>query len=579
MRGTRRSLAFTAACAALVALTTCRPQRGAVEEPAPSTDPAETAFREASDSFYEAFLEANPSWAVRLGYHEYDGRLPDMSAPALDERREMLHTAGEEIGEIDPARLTATSRLEHAALMTSIRGQLFALETLGSPWRNPMTYTRYLNLIPYVARDYKPREERVRSVIQVCRAAPRILEQAHGNLEEAIPRTYVETALGQVKGTIPFLREDVPAALEEPADTELGKELRDAVEEAASALETFQARLEKRLETATDDYALGEEDFLRMLSETQGIEMDIDTLEEMGRKDLERNLAAIEEAARQIDPGASVEEVVLRVVDDKPPADGVFEEAEKQAAQMRAFLVAEDIVTIPSDHTAIVRESPPFMRWNAASLDMPGPFEERSLQSYYHITLPDPEWPEEVQKAYIPGKTDLLFITIHELWPGHFLHGLHELQNPSRILKTFWSYAMGEGWAHYAEEMMWEQGAAGTSPEAHIGQLLNALLRNVRYMSAIGLHARGMSVEESAEMFRTKAFCDEGNATQQAARGTFDPMYLSYTLGKLLILDLHEEWKQKMGDAYTLKGFHDAFLSHGTAPIPAIRESMMGDGV
>ncbi len=575
MHDTNSILVRAALCAALVSLTTCRPHAGSVREPASTADGPEAEFRLAADAFYDSYLEANPTRAARLGYHEHDGRLPDMSAEALGARRDMLRAAAAQLEGIDPAGLPSTSRLEHAVLLTTIRGQLFRLETLRMPWRNPMSYMGHLNLVTYIARDYKPREERVRSVIEICTATPRMLEQAHENLEEAIPRTFVETALKQVKGTIPFLRDDVPAALEEPPDTELGKELRAALEEAASALETFQARLEKRLETATDDYALGEEDFLRLLSQTQGIDMDIDTLEEMGRRDLERNLAAIEQAARQIDPDASVGEVVQRVVDDKPTPYGVLEEAEKQAIQMKSFVAFNDIVTIPSDDVAIVRESPPFMRWNAASLDSPGPFEEKPLPSYYHITPPDPEWPEDVQRAYIPGKADLLFITIHELWPGHFLHGLHAKKNPSRILKSFWSYTMGEGWAHYAEEMMWEAGAAGTSPEAHIGQLLNALLRNVRYMSAIGLHARGMSVEESAEMFRSQAFCDEGNATQQAARGTFDPLYLSYTLGKLLILDLREDWKEEKGDAYTLRGFHDAFLSHGAAPIPAIRESML----
>lgn len=265
------------------------------------------------------------------------------------------------------------------------------------------------------------------------------------------------------------------------------------------------------------------------------------------------------------------------VKDEKPAADAVLAEASAQADEMRKFVIDHDIATIPSDDIAEVRESPPFMRWNIAFLSGPGPFEEKQIPSFYYISPPDPSWPEDKQRAYIPGKNDLLFITIHELWPGHFLDSLHSKENPSKIMKSFWNYTYGEGWAHYTEEMMWEEGVGGGDPKVHIGQLLNALLRNVRFMSAIGLHARGMTVEESEKMFREKAFLDEKGAHQQAVRGTFDPLYLSYTLGKLMIFKLREDWKEKKGDAYSLKDFHDTFLSYGPAPVTVIREVMLGE--
>jgi uncharacterized protein (DUF885 family) len=243
---------------------------------------------------------------------------------------------------------------------------------------------------------------------------------------------------------------------------------------------------------------------------------------------------------------------------------------------MRKLLVDKSVVTIPSEDVAEVRPSPPFMRWNFAFLSSPGVFEEKALPAFYYISPPDPKWPKKEQRAYIPPRGDLLYTTIHEVWPGHFLHYLHRKQNRSRILRSFCSYSMAEGWAHYTEEMMHEQGAGGGDPALAVGQLSDALLRNVRYMSAIGLHTKGMKVEASMAMFEEKAFAEKPTARQQASRGTFDPGYLNYTLGKLMIRKLHDDWKARAGGDYSLKAFHDQFLSHGCAPIPVIRRSMLG---
>jgi uncharacterized protein (DUF885 family) len=360
-------------------------------------------------------------------------------------------------------------------------------------------------------------------------------------------------------------------------DAALQQELVAALETMGAALDAFSSFLEDRRASATDDFALGAEKFSRALAHTQGIEIDLDRLQEVLQADLERNRAALEAAAAEIAPGKPITQVVAQVAGDKPPANKVLHVATEQVAQMRTFVVQHDIVTIPSQDTAQVVESPPFMRWNAAFLDSAGPFERERLPSFYYISPPDPTWPAAKRKDYIPGRTDLLFITIHEVWPGHFLHGLHVKNNPSRILRSLWNYATGEGWAHYTEEMMWAQGISD-DPRVHVGQLLNALLRNVRALSAIGLHTRGMTVERSKKMFLEQAFQDEANAEQQAVRGTFDPMYLSYTLGKLVILKLrgdYEAERRARGETFELRAFHDAFLSHGSAPLPAVVASML----
>jgi uncharacterized protein (DUF885 family) len=253
------------------------------------------------------------------------------------------------------------------------------------------------------------------------------------------------------------------------------------------------------------------------------------------------------------------------------PVDG----ATKQLDELRSFVVAKKLVSIPGEERARVAEALPYERWNQAYIRIPGPF-EKNLPSIYYISPPDPKWSKAEQEAYIPGKDDLLFISAHEVWPGHFLQFQYSNRSASSVGRLFGSYAFREGWAHYAEELMWEAGLGAGDPAVHVGQLSNALLRNVRLISAIGLHTGGMSVSESEAMFREKAFQDPGNARQQANRGTFDPGYGAYTLGKLMIRQLREDWTKSRGGREAWQAFHDQLLSYGSPPLPLIRKAMLG---
>jgi hypothetical protein len=283
----------------------------------------------------------------------------------------------------------------------------------------------------------------------------------------------------------------------------------------------------------------------------------------------------INAACAEFAPGASTQDCVLQVQGRKPP-EGAVGGARRQLPGLRKFLEDNDIVSIPGTEDALVDEAPPHRRFNAAYIDIPGPFES-GLPSVYYIAPPNPEWSEEDQAAYIPGETDLLAISVHEVWPGHFLQFLHANRAANNIGQHFGTYTFTEGWAHYTEQMMVDAGLGDGDPEVRIGQLLNALLRNVRYISAIGLHAEGMSVEESQKLFEEKAFQDFGNAVQQANRGTFDPGYLNYTLGKLMINKLRADWTTGRGGREAWGEFHDQFLSFGSPPIPLIREQMLDD--
>ncbi|HWM84729.1 MAG TPA: DUF885 domain-containing protein [Kofleriaceae bacterium] len=545
--------------------------------PGPAAEAAaETDFDKAADAFYTRWLELAPTFAASLGFHQHDGKLPDVSARALGAQVEWLRREQAAFEAIAPDQLDKQTAVEREVILATIRGQLFDLDVARWPMVNPMYYVPRLALTDYISRDYAPLEQRARGVIGICNGAKAYLDSARANLPEAMPRTWIETALLQVNGMIDFAYKDVVEALATLENDDLSTEVGESLLAYSGALTAYREFLTARMASATDDYALGPERFARMLADKEGVAVDLARLEQIGKADLDRNLAAMEAVAREMDAKRPVAEVVARARQDKPAPSRVLAEATAQAVAMRKLLVEKDLVTIPTEDVAEVRPSPPFMRWNSAFLSSPGVFEEKPLPAFYYISPPDPKWPKKEQRAYIPFRGDLLYTTVHELWPGHFLHGLHIKRNRSRILKSFCSYSSVEGWAHYTEEMMHEMGASGSDPRMAIGQLTDALTRNVRYMSAVGLHTKGMKVEESIAMFEEKAFAEKPTARQQAVRGTFDPGYLNYTLGKLMVMKLRDDWKAVKGAAFSLKAFHDEFLSYGCAPVPVIRRAMLG---
>jgi hypothetical protein len=312
-----------------------------------------------------------------------------------------------------------------------------------------------------------------------------------------------------------------------------------------------------------------------MLNETELVDVPLDELERVGRQDMARNVAALRQACAEYAPGKPIPDCIAKS-DANKPVGGTIATARRQLDELKAFVAEAQLVTIPGPEQARVEESPPYQRYNFAYIDIPGPY-EKELPSIYYVAPPDPSWSKAEQQEYIPGRSDLLFTSVHEVWPGHFLQFLHSNRSQSRFGQNFLGYAFVEGWGHYAEEMMWDAGLGHGDPDTHIGQLLNALLRNARYLSAIGLHTQGMTMQESERLFREEAFQDPGTARQQAARGTFDPAYLNYTLGKLMIRKLRDDWTASRGGRSAWRQFHDTFLSYGGPPIPLIRKAMLGD--
>ena len=546
--------------------------------PVPTLDvppPALSSWDGLVDEYIETLFADNPPAGVRAGRHEFDGRLPAFTPESIRAHAARLHALRDRARAFDVAALDKRQRFEREYLMAQITGELFWIEAAETPFRSPGYYGGALSPDVYTDREYAPLEERLRAFTMYLRAVPAATLRVRANLRTPMPKTYAQLGHLMFGGMAHFYEKDAPAVFAAVKDAELQRQFSEAAVEALAAMKALDAWFVAEQARATDDFALGPVKFQRMLHDTEGVDIPIARLKEMGEGDLERNLAALREECARYAPGAAVQACVERM-QEKKPAGGPVKEAMRQLPRLRQFLIDHDVVTIPSAEVATVDEAPAYRRWNAAYISTPGPF-EKSLPAIYFIAPPDPAWTPKEQEAYIPDVDTLLLISLHEVWPGHFLQHLHAKRAASRLGSISRSYAFGEGWAHYCEEMMIEEGLADGDPAVHIAQIIDALLRDVRYLSALGLHTGGMTVAQSEAMFREKAFQDPGNARQQAARGTFDPAYGNYTLGKLMIRDLRAEWTAKRGGRAAWHAFHDRLLSYGTPPIPLVRKAMLED--
>ena len=555
---------------ACIALAACAPAGMPVDtagaRPAASWD----AF---ASQTIDTWMTLDPSFAVYQGAHRFDGRLSDWSAAGMKKRTDFLH------GVIDNASaykdLTGSAAFERDYLVHVAQKELFWIEDARQPYTNPSWYDEALDPNVYVSREYADKATRMRAMIAFFEAVPQAAENIRANLKTPMPASFVKYGVASFGGFADYYKGDARAAFADVRDAELQARFLTTSEAASKAMADLRDWLKAQEGSATQDFALGAELFSAMLKQTEGVDIPLANLEKAGRADLERNREAVRQACAIYAPGASVPACFAKM-NARKPADGPVAEATRQIPDLNAFIKARDLVTIPGTEQALVRESPPYNRQNAAYIDPAGPL-ETGVSSIYYISPPDPAWSRQKQLDYIPGVSDLLFTSVHEIMPGHFLQFLHSNRSKSKIGQLFVGYAYAEGWAHYTEEMVWEAGLGEGDPEVHIGQLSNALLRNCRFLSAIGLHARGMTMEQSKAMFGEQCYQDDGNADQQAARGTYDPAYLNYTLGKLMIRKLRDDWTASRGGRKAWKAFHDSFLSYGGPPIPMVRQAMMGE--
>jgi hypothetical protein len=544
--------------------------------PALADDAAPRSWAPFLLQFLEETFAAHPDFAAVQGRHEFDGKLPDWSAQGLAAEVQRLTQARSRAESYPDAVLSAQERFERAYLLARVDGDLYWLRDVRMPFGNPVYYVGSLDPTVYLTRPYAPLPVRMKAFIAYARAIPRAAEQIRANLKTPLPKTYVTLGYDSFNGYVGFFRNDVPKIFAAVQDAELQRQLADALGPAAKAMQNLADWMKAEQGRATDDFALGARQYAAMLWMTERVDTPLAELQEVARRDLKRNQDALVAACSAYLPGAGVQACVEKVNADKPQG-GAVDGARAQLAGLRQFIKDKDLVSIPGEEQALVAEAPPYQRWNFAYIDIAGPY-DKGMPSVYNIAPPDPTWPPAEQLAYTPGKSVLLFTSAHEVWPGHFLQFLHANRSPSLFGQVFVGYAFAEGWAHYAEEMMWDAGLGAGAPDVHIGQLIEALLRDARFVCSIGMHTQSMSVAECETLFREQAHADPGSARQQAARGTFDPAYLNYTIGKLMIRKLREDWTATRGGRQGWKAFHDAFLAYGGPPIPLVREQMMGKG-
>jgi hypothetical protein len=526
------------------------------------------------EEFVEAHLAAQPHLGAWAGRHEFDGRLPDWSAAGLRRETERLRAARQRALAFDTEALSASQRFECEHLIAIIDGELFWLEVVDEPRRSPAYYGWALEPDVYVSRPYAPLPDRLRAYIAYARSVPAAAAQIRANLRTPMPRTFVLRGRIMSGGLADFYEKEVPGIFVEVQDATLQAQFAAANAQAIRAMRELDAWFAGLERDATDRFALGEALFLRMLKDTERIDIALPALRRIAERDLARNLTALDHACTAVAPGQTRAACVAAVKADKGLGSPI-EQARSQLTELESFLRRQPLVTVSFEERALVTETPAYARWNKARIRIPGPY-EKGLPSQYQIAPPDPAWTAAEQQAYLPGQADLLFISVHEVWPGHFVQFMRARQSGSILGRLFESYAYGEGWAHYCEEMMWDAGLGAGDPRLHVGQLVNALQRNVRLVSAIGLHTGSMTLEQSEQLFREQGFQDPGNARQQAERGTLDPGYGNYTLGKLMIAKLRDDWTASRGGRGAWQSFHDRFLDHGSVPVPLVRRAMLG---
>ena len=544
---------------------------------------ASQSFQNVVETFYNDEFRAHPIAATDIGVHDYDSEVDDLSRDGQAKNAARLHKALDELTAIDPATLSSGDRDDREMLINSIKGKLLDIETIRYWQKDPDVYVSSATSAVFnlVHRDFAPLADRLRSVIAREGQIPMLLATGKANIEHP-PRAFVDIAIRNVAGSIDFLKTGAPVAFAAVEDRQLKREFMASNDSAIAAFENYKTYLEQELKPKADgDFALGSDLFAKRMAYNEMVDIPPDRLLDMAYAQLHKDRDALSEAARKVDPTAPIEAVLKEIRAQHPTVDTLIPTARDELAGLRAFVLDHHIVTIPSDLLPKVEETPGFQRaTTAAAIDPPGALERRATQAFYYVTPPEvglaPDKIEQYLEAYYsPG---LVMISAHEVWPGHFMQYLtaraHRDWSLARRMAE--SYSTAEGWAHYTEQMMVEQGLGDGDPKLKVAQLEMALLRDCRFIASIEMHTKGKSVDDAIQIFKKECGSPEPEARREAYRGTRDPGYINYTVGKLEILKLRDDYRAKMGDKFSLIDFHDRLLAGGLVPIKIIRREMMG---
>jgi uncharacterized protein (DUF885 family) len=532
--------------------------------------------------FDEVVFKYDPVQGTQAGFHQWDTMLGSGSRAEIEAQTTALHKFEQEVESFDASGLSPVAAADRELVLAQIRGQLLTLEVI-RPWeKNPDVYSSGVSNAVFVimSRSFAPPAVRLKSAIAREKLVPRLFQSARENLKNP-PRIYTEIALEQMPGIVSFFQNDVPAAFKGVSDAALLAEFKTANQGVIDALNGYETFLKTDLlPRSKGDFRIGAETYRKKLLYDEMVDIPLDRLLEIGKENLRVNQTEFKRVAAEIDKTQSAEQILNAAMVDHPAAGKLLQSFRDVLSGLREFIEKNRIVTIPSKVPPIVEETPPFMRaLTTASMDTPGPFEKVAKEAFFNVTLPEKTWDAKQTEEYLQGfnRGTIISTAVHEVYPGHYTQFVWIARAPTKVRKLLGCSSNAEGWAHYTEQMMLDEGYGKGDLKLRLGQLQDALLRNARFIAGIQMHTGKMTVDEAVEFFVKEGYQVRPVAEKEAKRGTSDPTYLVYTLGKLEILKLRDDYKKMKGDRYTLQGFHDAFLQQGFPPIKIVRRALLGN--
>ena len=546
-----------------------------------ASKPTDTFSAFVEDFFREGF-EFRPSTGTAAGFHDYDTKFEDYSAGAFEKRIATLHAAATRLAKLREPKLNESDMIDAELIEGSIKSELLDLEVLQMWKRNPMGYAALPGeaIDGLMKRNFAPPKDRLRSVIARLKGLPAVLAAMRSNVANP-PKEFTDLAVRIAEGSTGFFTATITVWAKDAAsgDDALLKEFATANEAAAKAMREAADWLKKDLlPKSKGKYAIGAENFSRKLLYDDMVDLPLDKLLAVGEANLAKDYAAFVETAKRVAPGKSPIQAMDMLNDRHPTEADLIPSAKRTIESARQFLIDKRIISLPNDVRPIVMETPPFARNGGfASMDTPGAYETRATEAFYYVTPPEKEWDAKHKEEHLRlfNKSVMDLITVHEVYPGHFTQFVYASQFPTKTRKLTSANTNAEGWAHYGEQMMLDEGFGNGDPKIRLAQLEEALLRDCRYVAGIKMHTQGMTVEQGAKLFVEKGVQQPANAYEEARRGAYNPTYLYYTLGKLQIYKLREDYKRAKGAAFTLRGFHDEFVKAGPMPIKLMRRVML----
>ncbi len=533
------------------------------------------------DRYFDTYFRFHPTVGTLDGFHQYDAQLEDYSRAGFDREVSALKALLPEFQSLLGQKLPQATADDLAFLQSQTQARLLELETIRMWQKDPDLYgsSPAYSIFLVMKRNYAPAEDRLRAVIARERQIPAMFEAARHNLQNP-PRVYTEVALEQLPGTMDFFRHDVPIAFSSVKDPDLLVAFHASNDAVIAAYQKFENFVrEDLLPVSKGDFRLGPETFRKKLLYDEMVDIPLDRLLEIGYADLRHNQEWLKRVTAEIDPKRSARDVVASLQENHPAPDRLLQSFRDVLGSLRQFIEQKKIITIPLNVEPVVEETPPFARaLTTAAMDTPGPYEAKAKEGIFEVTLPDPHWKAERVQEYMNGfsRGTIVSTAVHEVYPGHYVQYLWSLTAPSKVRKLLYCDSNSEGWAHYSEQMMLDEGYS-SDPRLRAGQLVDALLRDARFIVGIQMHTGNMTLAQAEDFFVNEGYQVRPMAEVEARRGTSDPTYLVYTLGKLQIMKLREDYRKMRGDKFSLQEFHDRFMEQGEIPLKLIRRAMLGN--